>query len=156
MSSGRRSLLLVAIVASLQVEGTARAADVRYGVALRTDARTRSPLPGDVGVGVTGDLEVSPRGDVSLGIDVSTLSLQYAPTLVWREPQVAGGRLLPLHRGRLALQTVWSRATLVVSEDAAYGVADLGFSRALDDNLPPSAAQVSRSPAFPSCARPAW
>ncbi len=143
MNDGLRYLLLAACVAT-----PALAVDVRYGVAVRTDARTRSPLPGDRGVGVTGDLEVSPRADLSLGVDASTFSALYAPSFLWREPQT-GGRFLPLHRARLAFQTVWSRGSLLIAQDAAYGVADVGFLRLPDGSLPSSVAEVQSLGSIP-------
>ena len=126
-SALRRSALLVAFLAA-----PALAIDVQYQVAVRTDVRARTPLPGDVNPNApTGDLELGPLGEVTLGGDTSTFSLQYAPTLIWREPQT-GGRLLPLHRGRVTFANRWQRATLLVTEDAAYGVADIGSLRAAD------------------------
>ncbi len=136
MKRGLRYLLFVACVAC-----PALAVDVRYGVAVRTDARTRTPLPGDLGTVVTGDLEVSPRADLSLGVDASTFSALYAPSFLWREPQT-GGRFLPLQRARLAFQTVWSRATFLVAQDGAYGVADVGFLRLPDGSIPSTVAEV--------------
>ncbi|MDP3151629.1 MAG: hypothetical protein Q8N23_03095 [Archangium sp.] len=137
MSLGLRYLLFVACVAS-----PALAVDVRYGVAVRTDARTRTPLPGDLGTVITGDLEVTPRADLSLGVDASTFSALYAPSFLWREPQASGGRFLPLHRARLAFQTVWSRATFLIAQDGSYGVADVGFLRLPDGSLPSTVAEV--------------
>lgn len=143
MNPGLRYLLLAACVAT-----PALAVDVRYGVAVRTDARTRTPLPGDLGTGVTGDLEVSPRADVSLGVDASTFSALYTPSFLWREPQT-GGRFLPLHRARLAFQTVWSRATLLIAQDGAYGLADVGFLRLPDGSLPTTVAEVQSLGSIP-------
>ncbi len=144
MNRGLRYLLFVACVAT-----PALAVDVRYGVAVRTDARTRTPLPGDLGRGITGDLEVSPRADLSLGVDASTFSALYAPSFLWREPQANGGRFLPLHRARLAFQTVWSRATFLIAQDAAYGVADVGFLRLPDGSLPTTVAEVQSLGSIP-------
>lgn len=125
-----RCALLCALIAT-----PAQAIDVRYGVAVRTDVRTRTPLPGDVGTFLTGDLELSPRAEVALGIDTSILSAQYAPSLLWREPQT-GGRFLPLHRGRLAFSSRWPRATFLLSQNASYGIADIGALRTPDDAQP--------------------
>lgn len=118
------------------------AAEVTYGVAVRTDVRTRTPLPGDRGQYVTGDLELNPRGEITLGVDTSTFFLGYMPTLLWREPQVGGGRLLPLHRARLAFGSRWQRVTMLLSQDGAYGVADIGSLRLPDGSLPTSVAEV--------------
>lgn len=126
----------------------AYAVDVNYGVALRTDARTRTPLPGDVGTTVTGDLELTPRADLAFLVDSSTFSLQYAPSLVWREPQT-GGRLLPLHRGRLAFGSVWPHTRLFVSQDGAYGLADVGALRMPDGSLAGSVGEVPTLGAIP-------
>jgi hypothetical protein len=138
-----RALLLWACLAT-----PAAAADVRYGVGVRTDARTRTPLPGDRGTVVTGDLELTPRADLSIGVDASTFSALYSPTLVWREPQT-GGRFLPLHRVRLAFQTVWPRTTFLISQDAAYGLADVGFLRQPDGSLPGAVGELQTIGALP-------
>lgn len=125
--------IVVAVVTVLA--GTARAVDVTYTVAARSDVRTRTPLPGDVGEVITGDLELAPRGEVLFGWSTDTLAAQYAPTLLWREPQT-GGRLLPLHRGRLAWGHRWGRANLLLTQDGAYGVADIGALRPPDGSTP--------------------
>ena len=112
------------------VATSALAVDVKYEVALRTDLRARNPLPGDLGTTVTGDLELIPRAQVSLGIDASALQFLYAPTILWREPQQgARSQVLPLQRGRVAFDTHWSRGTFHVSEDAAYGQTYVGALR---------------------------
>ncbi len=133
---------------SLLLALPAHAIDLRYGVLLRTDARTRTPLPGDVSTTVTGDLELAPRGDLSFGIDASVFSVQYAPVLVWREPQT-GGRLLPLHRGRLAFQSTWSKTRLFISQDGAWGLADIGSLRMPDGSLTGSVGEVPTLGAIP-------
>ncbi len=125
-----------ALIALAVLALPAQAVDVRYGVALRTDVRTRTPLPGDMGgTVIAGDLELAPRAEVSLGIDTSTLSAAYTPSLIWRD-LLTGGRLIPLHRGRLAFTTRWQRATFLISEDGAYGVADIGALRTPDEGQP--------------------
>ena len=136
------------LVSALLVALPASAADVTYGVALRTDARTRTPLPGDVGTTVTGDLELAPRADLSFLVDASTFSLQYAPSLVWREPQT-GGRLLPLHRGRLAFGSVWPHTRLLVYQEGASGLADVGALRMPDGSLAGSVGEVPTLGAIP-------
>lgn len=136
-SSLRWGALLVACLAA-----PALALDVQYQVAVRTDVRARTPLPGDASQTLpTGDLELGPAAEVTLGGDTSTFFLQYAPTLIWREPHT-GGRLLPLHRGRLAFTHRWQRATLLVAEDGAYGVADIGSLRVAEGALPGTVAEV--------------
>lgn len=134
MNLGPRYLLLVGCLAT-----PALAIDVQYLVAVRSDVRTRTALPGDLGAGVTGDLEWVPRAEVTLGGENSTFFAQYSPTLIWREPQM-GGRFIPLHRARLALGHRWQRATLLLSQDGAYGVADVGSLR--DPDVPTSVAEV--------------
>lgn len=126
----RIGVLVVTVLA-----GTAGAVDVTYTVAARSDVRTRTPLPGDVGEVITGDLELAPRAEVLLGWSTDTLAAQYAPTLLWREPQT-GGRLLPLHRARLAWGHRFGRAALLLSEDGAQGVADIGALRPPDGSTP--------------------
>ena len=112
---------------------TASAADVRYGVSARSEVRTRTPLPGDIGTVLTGDVELDPVLDLGLLFHGGTAFLvQYAPVLIWREPQT-GGRLLPLQRGRLGFTQKWDRATLLVAEDASWGLADIGALRTSDD-----------------------
>ena len=132
--------LRYALIAAL-VGAPASAVDVRYGVSVRTDARARTPLVGDVGTTVTGDLELTPRADLALGVDSSTFSAMYSPTLVWREPQT-GGRFLPLHRARLAFDTRWSRANLTVAQEGAYGLTDVGFLRQPNDSVPAGEVQT--------------
>jgi hypothetical protein len=101
-----------------------------------------------VGSTVTGDLVLSPRADLALGIDASTFSAQYAPSLVWREPQT-GGRFLPLHQARLSFQHVRTHTTLLISQDAAYGIADLNFLRQPDGSLPASVGEVPQLGGLP-------
>jgi hypothetical protein len=115
----------------------AAAADVKYGVSARTELRGRTPLPGDTGTVLTGDLELDPIVDLAVVFHTGALALQYAPVLIWREPQT-GGRLLPLQRGRFTAGKKWERATLLFSEDAAWGLADIGALRTDDTpNQPP-------------------
>lgn len=119
----------------------ATAADVTYEVALRTDARTRTPLPGDRGTTLTGDLELAPRAQLSLGIDASTFHFQYAPTLLWREP-LQGARVdgvLGLHRGRIAFDTRWQQGVFSIAEDAAYGQTYVGALRNPEGAIEPVA-----------------
>lgn len=134
MNHGLRTVLLVACLAS-----PALALDVQYLVAVRSDLRTRTALPGDLSTTVTGDLEWAPRAELTLGGDNSTFFAQYAPTLIWREPQL-GGRFVPLHRARLAFGHRWQRVTLALSQDGAYGVADIGSLR--DPDVATSVAEV--------------
>ncbi len=117
------------------------AADVTYEVALRTDVRTRTPIPGDRGTTLTGDLELAPRAQLSLGIDASTFHFQYAPTLLWREP-LQGARVdavLGLHRGRIAFDTRWQRGVFSIAEDAAYGQTYVGALRNPEGAIEPVA-----------------
>lgn len=123
-----RGLALSAVL----LAAAAHAVDVKYGVGARSEVRTRTPLPGDSGSVITGDLELDPTLDLTLLFDTSALALQYAPTLIWREPQT-GGKLLPLQRGRVGFSHAWSKAQLTVSEDGAWGLADIGALRNPDD-----------------------
>jgi hypothetical protein len=124
MNSRAHIVVLVGLFAS-----TAAAVDVTYGVGVRTDVRGRTPLPGDVSsTGVTSDLQLDPRGEVTLGWGNTTLGLQYTPQLLWREPQT-GGRLLTLQRGRLGLGHRWSRAQLLLAQEGAWGQQDFGALR---------------------------
>ncbi len=125
----------IGVLAVVLGASAAQAIDVKYLVSARTELRPRTPLPGDVGTTVTGDLELDPTGSLELGIGNGSVLLQYLPTFIWREPQT-GGRLLPLQRGRLAYGYRWSRATLLLSEDAAWGLADIGALRPADGSLP--------------------
>lgn len=108
------------------------AVDVTYEVGVRTDARGRTPVAGDRGTILTGDLELAPRAQLRLGIDASSFQFQYAPTLLWREPTqpfLKEGSLLPLHRARLAFETRWPRGVFLIAEDAAYGETYVGALR---------------------------
>lgn len=124
------------------------AADVTYLVALRTELRPRTSLPGDVGTTLTGDLALDPNAQISLGVGNGVVSLQYAPTFVWREPQT-GGRLLPLQRGRLTWAYRWQRAGLLLSQDGAWGLQDVGSIRAPDGSLPGAVGEVQTLASVP-------
>lgn len=133
--------LMPAVLAVL-LPAAALALDGHYQVSLRTELRPRTLLPGDnAPPPVTGDLEFAPLAELTLGGDITAFTAQYAPTLIWREPQI-GGQLLPLNRGRLALTHRWSQATLLISEDAAYGTADVGSLRPAEGSLPTDVAGV--------------
>ena len=119
----------------------ARALDVRYLVAVRTDVRTRTPLPGDAApapgtppASLAGDFELLPRGELTLG-DTTQFTLQYTPSLLWRDA-LSGGQPRGLHRGRLTLTNRRQRVTLLLSQDGAYGEADVGALRAPEDAQP--------------------
>ncbi len=122
----------------------ARAVDVQYLVSLRTEVRVRNSLPGidrvcpsvaDCKSPITGDLEIAPLGQLSLGLENSTFLFQYAPTFIWREP-VSGGPLLPLQRGRVTWAYRWQRATLLLGEDGAWGLTDITSARSPEGGLP--------------------
>lgn len=130
------------VAATLLASISALAADFRYGVAATTQVRTRSALPGDVGTGVTGDLELDPV--LELGVlfhSTAAISFQYAPVLIWREPQT-GGRFLPLQRAKLSFGGRWERSSLLFSQDGAYGFADIGALRTDDTAQPGSVSAV--------------
>lgn len=123
----RLTLALLTLLAS-----TALAIDVKYAVGARSELRTRTPLPGETGADVFADLELDPTLDLALLFDTTTLAFQYAPTLLWRQPG-ASGRLLPLQRGRVGFTQKWSKALFTLSEDAAWGLADIGALRNPED-----------------------
>jgi hypothetical protein len=104
------------------------AAVVGYEVSATTTVATRSPLPGDVAVVATTDLQVDPVAEGAIEWSRTLLTLRYAPQLIVREPQVRA-RLLPLHHGVLMLTHRFTRASVLLSEDASYGVADIGSLR---------------------------
>ena len=112
------------------------AIDVRYLLSVRTDVRTRTPLPGDAPASVVGDFELLPRAELTLG-ERTQFALQYAPSLLLRDAY-SSGRPLALHRGRLALSNRWQRATLLLSQDGAYGDADVGALRPAEEGQPTS------------------
>lgn len=128
------------LLLAVQLATPAFGLDLRYRVAARSEMRSRSALPGDLGTGATFDLELSPSGEITLGSD-TTFLLQYAPVLLWREPH-AGGQLLPLHRGRLAFGHRWRQATLLLSQEGAHGIADVGSLRQPDGSLPSGVGEV--------------
>lgn len=117
-----------ATVALLALALDASAAVVGYDVSATTTVATRSLLPGDVAVGVTTDLQVDPVAAGSIQWAQTLLTLRYAPQLIIREPQ-ARARVLPLHHGVFSLTHRFTRATLLVTEDFSYGVADIGSLR---------------------------
>ncbi len=126
----------------------AAAVDVKYDVSARLEARGRTALPGDTGTGVTGDLELAPVGDLSLTTEHSSFLFQYTPTLIWREPQT-GGKLLPLQRGRVAYSERFRHATLLLQQEGAWGLADIGSLRAPDGSLPTAVSEVQTLGAVP-------
>ncbi|MBM4780883.1 MAG: hypothetical protein GQE15_24565 [Archangiaceae bacterium] len=130
-SALRRSLTLVASL----LASTAFAGVARYDVSASALVTTRAPLPGDVAVGATTDLQLDPALSGSLAWSSSLLTLRYAPQLIIREPQLAP-RLLPLHHAILTFTRRFERASLMLSEDASYGVADVGSLRLPDGSRP--------------------
>lgn len=119
----------------------ALAVDVLYQVQARQDVRARTPLPGDTSTSLTTDMELAPEGQVAfVWSGTTTLGLQYAPQLLWREPQL-GGRFLPLHRGRVGLEHRWGSASVLVTQEGTQGTLDLGSLRNDPDapvgSLPP-------------------
>lgn len=120
---GRVISLLVSVLASTAFAGVAR-----YEVSASALFTTRAPLPGDVAIGATTDLQLDPAVAGSLAWSSSLLTLRYAPQLIIREPQLAP-RLLPLHHALLTWTKRFERASLMLSEDAAYGIADVGSLR---------------------------
>ncbi len=124
------------------VTAPAYALDVRTDVAARAEVRPRTTGPGDKSTaGVTGDLELDPSAQITFGTQTSFL-LQYAPTLIWREPQLAVNQLLPLHRARIAFQHRWSKATVSLSQEGSIGKADISALRPPDASSFPQAGTV--------------
>ncbi|MDP3235506.1 MAG: hypothetical protein Q8N26_22170 [Myxococcales bacterium] len=117
-----------ATVALLTLALDASAAVVGYDVSASATVAVRSPLPGDVSVGVTTDLQLDPVAEGSIRWPQTSLTLRYAPQLIIREPQVRA-RVLPLHHGVLTIAHRFTRASLLVSQDFSYGVADIGSLR---------------------------
>ena len=117
-----------ATVVLLTLALDASAAVVGYDVSATATVATRSLLPGDVAVGVTTDLQVDPVAEGSIRWTQTFLTLRYAPQLIIREPQ-ARARVLPLHHGIITLTHRFTRASLLVTEDFSYGVADIGSLR---------------------------
>lgn len=113
----------------------AQAADVDYAVAARTDVRTRSPLPGDRGSIITGDVELLPDLLLGLRSRTSGISLQYNPSLLLREPQTLGPVTF-LHRGRLTASTRGAHAGVSFVQEGAWGMADVGALRQPEGSTP--------------------
>lgn len=126
----QRLVFLASLLASTAFAGVAR-----YDVSASALVTTRAPLPGDVAVGATTDLQLDPALSGSLAWHSSLLTLRYAPQLIIREPQIAA-RVLPLHHGVLTFTKRFERASLMLSEDAAYGIADIGSLRLPDGSRP--------------------
>jgi hypothetical protein len=126
VSLARASRLVALVVTGLSVRALAGVAG--YDVSASALFTTRAPLPGDSAVGATTDLQVDPSATGTLAWDTTLLTLRYAPQLIVREPQLKP-RVLPLHRGLLSFAKRWERASLLLSEDASYGVADIGSLR---------------------------
>jgi len=126
----------------------AAAAVVRYEVSATSTVSTRSLLPGDVAVGATTDLQLDPMASGSLQWARTLLTLRYAPQLIIREPQLSP-RVLPLHHAVITLQHRFTRASLMLSEDASYGVADIGSLRLPAGALPTGVFEVQTLGAVP-------
>lgn len=133
--SRRRAISRPAVVGVLLAAGSAAAADVQYTLIGRTDARVRSGLAGDRaktpdgGVALaTGEVELLPSGEAVLGLDSTQVSLLYNPSILLREPQ-ASGPVVVLHRGRAGLGTRWEGGSFLLTEDGAYGEADISTLR---------------------------
>ncbi len=119
----------------------ATAADFASQLTARADTRVRSPLPGDRGTGTTLDLELLPGGTVGLGWDKTQLGVSYTPSILLREPQLAGPVLL-LHRGRVGLSQAWRRVTLAVGEEVSVGDLDVGSLRQPEGGMPGGVGEV--------------
>jgi hypothetical protein len=110
-------------------------AEASYAVAARTDLRTRSPLPGERGSIVTGDLEFVPDLQGALRWSTGLVSLQYNPSLLLREPQVLGPVTF-LHRGRFLVTKRWERVSLTLVQEGAQGRLDVGALRNPEGSTP--------------------
>lgn len=126
----------------------AAAAVAGYEVSATTTVSTRSPLPGDVAVGATTDLQLDPSATGTLAWGRTVLLLRYAPQLIIREPQVAA-RVLPLHHGVASFTHRFARASLLLSEEASYGVADIGSLRLPAGGRPTGVFEVQTLGAVP-------
>lgn len=126
----------------------AAAAVVGYEVSATATVATRAPLPGDVAVGATTDLQLDPVAAGAIQWTRTLLTLRYAPQLIIREPQAAA-RVLPLHQATVSLQHRFTRASLLLSEDASYGVADIGSLRLPAGAMPTGVFEVQTLGAVP-------
>lgn len=125
---------LATLVAALTLSASARAVEVSWLTVGRADVRVRTPLPGDRGAPLTTDLELLPSGRLSFGWARARIELDYTPTLLFREPHLLGPVRL-MNRGSALVRYRWSRATLALQQQAAYGQADVGALRARVDVL---------------------
>lgn len=128
-------------LAAAALSSAAGAADVAYQLTAREDTRVRSPLPGDRGTGTTLDVELLPGGTLGLGWDKTQLALSYTPSILLREPQ-AGGRVLPLHRGRVGVSRAWRRVTASLGEEFSVGDLDVGSLRQPEGGTPGGVGEV--------------
>lgn len=119
---------LATLVAALTLSASARAVEVSWATVGRADVRVRTLLPGDRGTPLTGDLELLPSGTVAFGWVRTRIELNYAPTLLFREPHLLGPVRL-MNRGSALVRHRWSRATLALQQQAAFGQADVGALR---------------------------
>lgn len=122
---------VVQLSLTLACSHAALAADVTWDVSARADLRVRTPLPGDLGTGLTFDLELAPAGGLLIAGDERAFALRYTPSFIWREPQ-AGGALLPMQRAQLGFTQRWRRATLLLQQEGAWGLSDVGSLRTPD------------------------
>lgn len=117
------ALLLAATLAP-----PALAAEANYLVSARADVRTRSPIPGESTAPITGDLELLPAALVNLRWKLTTLTLQYNPSVLMRQPHLLGP-VTVLNRGRVQLVNRWERHTLSLLQEGAAGISDIGSLR---------------------------
>lgn len=123
------------MVGVILTAGSTAAVDFQYTLIGRTDVRARSGLAGDLArtsdggvVVATGEVELLPSGEATFGFGSSRVGLLYNPSILFREPQ-ASGPVVVLHRGRVGLGTRWEGGSFLLTEDGAYGVADISTLR---------------------------
>jgi hypothetical protein len=150
-----RTMSLRLFLGALTGAMSAQAAEFQYAVGARLDTRIRSGLTSDVAAsadgGVTlasGEVEVIPSGEATLGFGPTRMGLGYNPSILFRDLE-SGGRVVALHRGRLNVGTRWEGGSFQLTEDAAYGQVDFnplrtpeGAPTGQGTTLPPDAQNV--------------
>lgn len=121
------------VVAALALcAAPARAVEVSWLAVGRLDVRLRTPLPGDVATVLTTDLELLPIANLNFTWSRTRLELTYTPSLIFREPQLLGPVRL-MNRGSAQFRHRWRQATLTLTQQGAYGQADVGALRTRQD-----------------------
>ena len=127
------------LLALLLGAGPAAAARVEYGLAARTEARIRSPLPGDATGNTSGDLAFEPTLGLRVTAGAGEFTAGYLPSLTVRD--LAWGPLvLPLHRARLGARWTTAGVMARLDQEGSLGVLSLGPLR--DETGAPASGQV--------------